>query len=625
MQTQKEKLLIVAFLLVSIASFFSFGLYHLAKFETADEHLWKYGRIKQYWQAVKNQDWDKTYINDKPGVTVALISGIGLLFEPNPETHKITDPSMTKNGMFEIFDSNRTERINYAFRLPILIFSTLSLLLFFWLGRKIFQSDWTALIATMLIALNPILVGMAQIINPDSFLWIFGGLSIFSFLAYLEKNEKKFFWLTAVFTGFALLSKYTAVGLFLFYLLALFSKIVFGDETKSLIWIGKRFLEILLIFLISVFIFSVFLPAVILNPQYLLKGISQFINSKNILAFAGFFGLLFLAASIWKNSCDSAVVFLRRNQKFFLAAASAVFLLVTVLVFLNVWTGQKIVPFDLLKDTAYAQEPKEFNFGQLLKYDNFLEKKAKLYLMEAYPFVFSLSPLMLILIGLAAWKALSGKISGMAATLFFSIISFSILYFSLAIFSRVVTNIRYSILLYPLFVLLGAAVAVEIAPFFKKISRNKIFIGLAGIILLLGTLTLFSFKPFYFSYANFLLPKKFSIHTSWGHGAYEAAEYINSFPHPENIIVRSNLNSVCQFIKGKCLKSRKVNLDVIQPDFFVVSKRGIIKERNKFILSNAENGKDADYYHRKLENNYDWAIFIDGRPENYIKVLKFEK
>ena len=81
----KEKTFVFSMLLISILSFFAFGFFHIDKFETTDEHLWKYGRIKQYWQAVKTQDWEKTYINDKPGVTVALVSGFGLLSHPDPE------------------------------------------------------------------------------------------------------------------------------------------------------------------------------------------------------------------------------------------------------------------------------------------------------------------------------------------------------------------------------------------------------------------------------------------------------------------------------------------------------------------------------------------------------------
>ena len=228
--SKQEKItssLIVAILMIL---FFTFGYYHLTKFETTDEHLWKYGRIKQYWQAVKTQDWKNTYINDKPGVTIALFSGAGLLFEPNPESHRINDPNITQNRLFKIYDIKKTDFINLIFRLPILILATLSIPLFFWLILKAFDSVLLALFSTIFIALNPILIGMTQIINPDSYFWMFGGLSAFSYLAHLNKKGKKFLILTCIFTGLALLSKYTAVMLFVFYGLALISKFIFSEK-----------------------------------------------------------------------------------------------------------------------------------------------------------------------------------------------------------------------------------------------------------------------------------------------------------------------------------------------------------------------------------------------------------
>ena len=71
-------------LLVPLFCFFFFGLIHLTKFETVDEHYWIYsnrtpinywqynnGRIQQYWSALFSQNWAKTRINDKPGITLA--------------------------------------------------------------------------------------------------------------------------------------------------------------------------------------------------------------------------------------------------------------------------------------------------------------------------------------------------------------------------------------------------------------------------------------------------------------------------------------------------------------------------------------------------------------------------
>ena len=79
---------LILFLLIPLAIYFIFGVQHLAKFETADEHYWLYdaidGRVHNYWEALSTGNWLGTRINDKPGITLAYVSGVGLLFQQNP-------------------------------------------------------------------------------------------------------------------------------------------------------------------------------------------------------------------------------------------------------------------------------------------------------------------------------------------------------------------------------------------------------------------------------------------------------------------------------------------------------------------------------------------------------------
>ncbi|MDO8529631.1 MAG: phospholipid carrier-dependent glycosyltransferase [bacterium] len=623
LKIKKEKAVIFLFLLISIASFFGFGLYHLTKFETTDEHLWKYGRIKQYWKAIEERNWKKTYINDKPGVTIALFSGIGLLFEPEPESHR------AKNNLFTIFDVNRTERINFVFRFPILLLATLSLFLFFWLIRKAFDSDWLALFSTMFIALNPILIGITQVINPDSFLWIFGGLSVFSYLAFLNKKENKFLLMTGIFTGFALLSKYTALILLVLYLLFLLSKIIFkGDDEKNKMdykFILREILNLFFIFAISIAIFILFLPAIFVEPSYLTKGVAQFFKRGNLTGFIFFaIFILGLIGYFRKKFFDVAVKFLSDHRKKILIVICSLFSLLLVLMVINVWSGQKLIPFDQLRDMAYAQEPKKFNFGKMLKDISFLEKNIKLFLLEAYPFIFSLTPINFILIIFLLMKAILKKIKNSSSAILFPVILFSLLYFLMTLTVRVVANVRYTVTLQFLFAIISSVALLELLDSLK-LKGKKYLIFSAFFVLIFGIYSLWSIKPFYFSYENVFLPKKFTINSTWGNGFYEAAEYLNSKPNSENLIIYSNSATICPFFKGKCLSSRKIDLNVVRPDYFIISKRGELKEKNKFIFTNSDyQGKPSDYYFDNLENNYEWAIFIGDRQENYVKVVKFE-
>ncbi|MGW8185508.1 MAG: ArnT family glycosyltransferase [Candidatus Moraniibacteriota bacterium] len=630
MTVKQEKIVIFLLLFISVLSFFSFGFYHLGKFETTDEHLWKYDRIPQYWEALKEKNWEKTYINDKPGVTVALISGIGLLAEPNPDLRQyLPAKNTTENKLFERYDYQQSTITNFRFRLPILIFSSLSLFAFFYLIHKAFSSYRIALLSTTLIAANPILLGISQIINPDSFFWIFGGLSVAAYLAYLNTEKRKFLIICGIITGFALLSKYTAFILFVFFILSAFGKIVFQKESSALKtdWqkVVRYFLEIVFIFIISNIIFSIFLPATFIKPEYLFKGISQFLNLEIILLGVSLVsGLAILIA--WKKDIIGQITRQLSKQKKYLLFLPLILLSFLILIsLLNAWTGQKIAPVSELRDLAYVNEPKEFNFKPLLdRKEDSVINFIQLFLMEAHPFVFSISPFLIILIFFVTFLSFKKKISQKSYTVLFSLSIFILFYFFSTLLAKIVTNARYSIILYPLVAIMGGIIIHEALNFFK-FKTFKQFIIVNIVIIALGLFSFWQIKPFYFSYTNFLLPQKYTIHDSWGHGSYETAQYLNSLPQAENLIIWSNSDTVCRFFKGKCLKSRKIDLALVRPDYFVVSKRGALKNKNHFeFVKNPDSKKDGEYYFKNLDTNYIWQILINNRPDNYIKVIKFE-
>ena len=129
---KKEKVFCFLFLFITIIVFFTFSFQHLTKFVTADEHYWIYERIPQYWNALSEGNLKKTFINDKPGVTVALISGIGLLWEKNPETL-----CNATNERIITCNTQRTEKILFAFRFPLIFINILLLVYLFWIIKKI--------------------------------------------------------------------------------------------------------------------------------------------------------------------------------------------------------------------------------------------------------------------------------------------------------------------------------------------------------------------------------------------------------------------------------------------------------------------------------------------------------
>ncbi|HDZ85159.1 MAG TPA: hypothetical protein ENH35_01240, partial [Candidatus Moranbacteria bacterium] len=68
---KKTSLPVKFFLALSLIIYFLFGFNHLTESVTSDEHYWVYDRVPEYWEAISNQKWKKTRVNDKPGITLA--------------------------------------------------------------------------------------------------------------------------------------------------------------------------------------------------------------------------------------------------------------------------------------------------------------------------------------------------------------------------------------------------------------------------------------------------------------------------------------------------------------------------------------------------------------------------
>jgi hypothetical protein len=620
---KKEKIAIGIFLVISVFSFYAFGFYHLAKFETVDEHFWKFERIPQYWDAIKNKNFKKTYINDKPGITVALISGIGLIAEPHPEELRVRDPEKTRDNLLTIYDSENSESINFSLRFPILIFNGLFLLYFFWIIRKITDSPWIAVFSVAFMAVSPILIGISQIINPDSFLWTFSAASIFSYFALIKTNDKKFIFLTALFTGFSLLSKYSANILFLFYLLILFSEYFiyfekYKEESKK--YFAQNLFHLLVIYLGSIAVFSFFLPAVFIKMKYLYRGTIGAPGFSAIVLPTAFVIFLTLADTFFLKN-----YFLRKlgswlsahQQKIF-KLASGLILVIFLIVIANTLTGQKLIPFDQLGYDIY-KNGKEI-FGGVLQDNTLPIKFSKELLLQFYPFVFSQLPLILAIVFMFWIKIVFQGLKNYKNLVFFCLIV-PVIYFSALIFSNVSANIRYSIMLYPLFALLGGMGAYELTASIKYNKKKVLKISIIFLIIISGILALWKIKPFYFNYANFLLPKKFIITDSWGYGEYEAAQFLNSLPEPEKILIWTDRSAICQFIKGSCIRDYKIDLNKTKPDYFVITKRGEI--RHQFLWKYPADARiKSSYYYQK---DSVWSIYIGGRPREFVKIIKSEE
>lgn len=592
----------VKFLLcIAVVIFFIFGFYHLPNFISADEHFWLPGsgaeRIEDYWKAIADRDWVDTRINDKPGITLAYTSGIAMLFDD-------ADGQIIKrDNTYKQFDPARTQKINFLYRLPILLLSGFFSFFFFWIIKKITGNEWLALWSVTGILLSPILLGMSQIVNPDSLFWIFGFASLLSFYAFLQFQKKKFAFLATLFLGLSLASKYTSIIFIPFFLFMALAYYFFEFEK----WRGQRS-ELRKIMLRSSFaylailaggllLFAIMMPASFVEPKLFYTG---------TIGFPGMQPIFWSAMAVNMLIILDAAVFAGRGIYFLFDKLQPIrkflpkilyFILAGTIIFLiiNWLTRNRIIdisdiPFSAKRSDFFSQQP-------------FFKR----YFAEFGPLIFALTPLMLFSL-LYTWiKGIICEIKH--GTLIFILSAFFLVFYAAVIEQGLLVTVRYSIILFPLAILL-AGIALD--DFFseqnwkwtrlKNIKKPWIFVG----IVFVSVLNLWLITPFYFSYTNELLPKKYIISGAWGYGGYEAAQYLNNLPNAEKLTVWADAYGVCEFFVGKCIHKSKVDTAKYPIDYYFRSLQSTVQ---------------LNFPH-PAEKTPVWILRIDDRPKSFLKIFK---
>ncbi len=593
----KKTALIIAFFIFTYVIYFSFGFHHLSEFITADEHLWLYKRIPQYWHSLADGNFKGTRINDKPGVTTALISGIGMLWENNPENFDSGDyfpPDETRR--------EKMEKMLFKFRLPVLIFNGFFALYFYWIIKKITGNIWISLLSFSLILLSPILLGISQIVNPDSFLQIFLPAAILTFLAFLITKEKKFIFLTGLMLAFSLLSKYSATILYPFFFLLIILYYLFckkdfekAIEKKEVLYYLAGYCAIVVI---SMAIFAVFMPASFVKPDYLLSGTINYPGLMNIMIPVFVTSALMIADSFFFRSRYLNLIMgvarpAKKYFQFLLFAFIALVFLINLADynFLGDALKLNLMPFDARQDDEFAEKI----------------SLAKKILLEFRQLVFSIQPFALIVL---LWLWIKGSFKKIPYNFLVLCLSlFIIVYYAGVISKNLLANIRYSISLYPLIMVLGAVGIWDIFNVIKK-KFNPAWILLGAIFLSAASLWLT--KPFYFNYTNSLLPEKYIITGAWGYGGYEAAEFLNNLPDAQNLTAWSDYGGVCEFFSGSCVSAYKYNPEIHKINYYVITRRGTIVVRQKGAPEKILAGSPV------------WELDINNRPENFVKIYKAE-
>jgi 4-amino-4-deoxy-L-arabinose transferase-like glycosyltransferase len=594
--------------------FFSTGMYRLTEFAAVDEPLWFDGRIARYWKNIGERDWKGTNISDKPGITVALATGPALWF-------KGTKDYKTAHVGGEVISlKNDVESFYLAYRLPLLIVITLLLPLFYFflerlLGRR------SALLAYVLIATSPILIGMSKIINPDSLLWLFTPLSLLSYLVFQKRGSYRYLIFAGIFLGLALLTKYVSNILFVFFLGLIFLEYLYHAKYALVpfaLYLKRSLKHLALLAFAALTTFYLLFPAVWIKPY---KVVTSTLLSQAFEKVAPLFGIILLVILLdqwWNRSrlTTGILSVLARGKQYLAWFIGGVFLLALLVTVGNTWSGMPLYSFSEL-----LSSPKTIA-GQ----SDFIG----IFLTNFYPFIFGVAPIVFVALFLTPFLFFRKHWSESDAlrTSFYLII-FILLYYLGTTVNNVAAIVRYQIILFPLAAII-AGITIEYllahGHHYFKLKNAPTPVGTALILVVLGTLTLIT-TPFPLSYASSFLPACYHTDVKdMGAGSYEAAAYLNSLPGAEDMLIWTDKDGVCKFFVGRCSSSQSyLTLRERGLDYIVVSA-GRQSRTGKMMGGDIANNKPGiirfdRYYDRE---NPVYEININERPSHYVKVFSFD-
>lgn len=600
---KKNSWLVAAVLFVVMALNLGFGLYHLAEFAAVDEPLWTFERVPKFWNNVLDGEWHKTMISDKPGITVALLSGAGLT-QASPADYEL----QKKEGEIR-FAVNDVREMNFALRFPILLFNALMLLALYYFLSKLFNK-LSALLSVIFIGLSPILLGISRIINPDSVFWVFSTLSLLAYFLFLKKNENKWLFFSAFFLGLSLLTKYVANFFFVFFFALIFIDYFMNKDGKSdwSAYFKKATRSYLALAYLSLLVFFIFLPAAWVDLSRITEGT---IFSKAFLKFWQMFLVIFLIVSgeiyFLKGKISSAVLnYLSEKKNIIIKVISAMSLLAILATAVNVLFGMQWVDFETILASPKSSVLGGKNIGGV-------------FLANFYPLIFGIHPIAFLLILVVLISMLFKKKDYHIWTAYLLILS--ILYYVACYLNDVGAIVRYQIMLYPLFFIIASLGADMIFGHFRK---NGKLVVLAAVAIIL-VVSLNNIRPFYFSYASEILPQKYVLNLKdMGDGSYEAAQYLNNLPNAKDMIIWTDKRGVCYFFAGGCLDTFEMNQGM-RIDYFVVSASRQSRTERHIPYKGRHNDYEIHVDKIYENENFDYKIEIGNRPNNFVKVFSYEK
>lgn len=556
MHYKRITIFLVIFIVLLTNLFFGFS--RLSKYSAVDEPYWTYKRIPKFWTAIQDKKWRSTNINDKPGITVALVSGVGLLsVDPLPYKSIRQEPKSAETA-------KKIQQINFSFRWPIYLVSFFFLILFFLLLKKLLGTS-IALLSLIFIGLSPIILGISLIVNPDSLLWGFLPLSIISYLVYQKEKNKYYLILSGIFLGLSILTKYVANILYVYFLGLLFLEYIYNSHHQKNFfeYFKKAFFDYLILVATSMAVFFFLFPASWHTPKMVLEGT---IFSKAFKStwpfFLAFLGLILADLIFVKSRFTYFILKYLAKYKQLLKKITGGFVLLSVaFILINVYSGMKIFNFE-----SMMASPKGGSGFVLSKFVSQV-------LADLYALIFGLTPLVFLsfIFGVFANSFKKEIRSKKSVTVLYFLI-FIIFYYIASSVNHVTATVRYQIVLYPLASIIAAIGFYQFInlPKIKKYFRAY---WANALVIIFSIISLLSIAPFYFCYASSFLPQKYVLNLKdMGDGSYEASQYLNSLPNAKQLVIWSDKGAVCESFVGLCkVGFHKNDVKGFNFNYFVVS------------------------------------------------------
>lgn len=605
MNIKKPSVLILFFVMLLS---FSFGVYKIEKASLTDEHYWVLDRTPKFWKnLILERDFNGTRRSDKPGVTLMVLSAPSAIKTLNPEKY-------IENSI------SRMDEINLIARMPVLIFAVFSLIVTYILINQLL-GKLVALWGVVFIGLSPMLLGMSRLVNPDSLLWIFCIWSIICYFIYLKRQKYKRKWLilSGIFMGLALLTKYVASVLYIYFLGIVFLEFIFqkpdNEREKKKIIYKKTFWAFIIFCLVSISTFALLYPAVWVKWSRLFLGT---LGSQAFLPiwkfFVGVLAIIAIDIVVFGNRIFTWILnYIEKHRQILGRLIFLLFLIIISVAFINVYMGNRWFDFESILSSPKSSHE--------------TESALSIFISNFYPLVFGTSPLAILLVFWISVRAITGKLdfSQTKSKIALYMVILILIYHASSVFSLVASTIRYQIILFPIMLLLGALGAENLFNYlgFKKAKQFKVVI----VAMVFLVVSLWQTKPYYLAYASFLLPNQYHLdHKDMGYGSYEAAHLLNNLPDAENISIWSDKKGVCNYFVGSCSPSLVFkDLKKINFDYYVVSS-GRFSRVNRLVQVRVKNSSPNTIRLDKLYEKKDpfWEMNFGGRNTNFVKIIDAE-